>query len=858
MFGFLQSIASYFTGNKDTEDVYSILTDLANDNDKVTADDRPETDPFTNEKYVCLQRTGYIKCVSSDVYEIDGKYSFVSSVKYADNVKVSYTVYNDTQSNVRVSNVKVLTDSWDNEGHKCTTTKWCVRSLICKVIARENRDLMLSPGDLHLDLNTCATNFVPFVGDWLSVEAKCMIDEDVTDLSGKVLEIIEVKPLRNNIVSGVIRQWDAYKGEGTINTDVYFSNEALAFGYVPKVRDKVVTEVIESDHNRCTWRSLTIMPEDSSGENGSAIVQELYAEKITGIKRPVVASKVVFLQFDPSKDKVDFETYLENESDESVLLLRIDCFSVNEMAPVDKVENRVVASKEKLSVQFAFKYVNRQGACGFNIITYIFEDFKLTTNVFVDYNCNSQQNAGRNADVSKFELIRGQQVSVGPRFVEIPIPAYTVPQKLHHFVYERLKSKISKGLICEELDKMKPSLTLPLGFNTYEDKFHNLLHLNEISALIDMEQYNKDRACFVKDNEYLLLEVENLSERRPSLIIGDKIMASDPANKFVYEGFVHKVGAKHVHLKFAPKFHEMYSNEDYAVTVEISRNPIRKMHHAINLACRRLGKDFLFPTKVVGKEPQVKFAYDPYYDDPHSKMSNARLMQLLVKNQESRLQNERLPKLEWCNKALNYHQKEAVRNILLGEARPLPYIVFGPPGTGKTITLVEAVLQILLLMPQSRILLATPSNSASDLIATRLINSGRLKPGDLVRLVSHKLVLDDAVPVHLVPFAATLSNAREGTTRGARVLPNGLRLGCDSTILGQHRVTVGTCAALGGFLQHGVPRGHFTHVVVDEAGQATEPEIMIPVTFVDTASGQVILAGTRFCSFVPLFRSVDY
>ncbi len=46
------------------------------------------------------------------------------------------------------------------------------------------------------------------------------------------------------------------------------------------------------------------------------------------------------------------------------------------------------------------------------------------------------------------------------------------------------------------------------------------------------------------------------------------------------------------------------------------------------------------------------------------------------------------------DRQLNTEQRNAVASVLLGAGGPVPYALFGPPGTGKTVTLVECALQV--------------------------------------------------------------------------------------------------------------------------------------------------------------------
>ena len=59
----------------------------------------------------------------------------------------------------------------------------------------------------------------------------------------------------------------------------------------------------------------------------------------------------------------------------------------------------------------------------------------------------------------------------------------------------------------------------------------------------------------------------------------------------------------------------------------------------------------------------------------------------------------------------------------------------------------------------------------------------------------------------------------------------------------KYRVIVSTCFSASVPHGIGVPRGHFSHIFIDEAGQGTEPEIMISIKTMAGNDTNVVLSG---------------
>ncbi|KAK3269144.1 hypothetical protein CYMTET_22409 [Cymbomonas tetramitiformis] len=156
----------------------------------------------------------------------------------------------------------------------------------------------------------------------------------------------------------------------------------------------------------------------------------------------------------------------------------------------------------------------------------------------------------------------------------------------------------------------------------------------------------------------------------------------------------------------------------------------------------------------------------------------------------------------------------------------VPYIVFGPPGTGKTSTLVEFVLQAE--REGGRVLVAAHSNAAADEAAVRLLDRG-LPAERLFRALAFR-VRPAEVPGPLAPCTY-----HDGS---GYVLPPKLR-GDDEAVT----VVVATCAMAAKIAYKYKEAQAFTHAAVDEAGTAREPDTLCAMTGLLAPGYRLLLAG---------------
>ncbi|KAF9440154.1 hypothetical protein P691DRAFT_783172, partial [Macrolepiota fuliginosa MF-IS2] len=336
-----------------------------------------------------------------------------------------------------------------------------------------------------------------------------------------------------------------------------------------------------------------------------------------------------------------------------------------------------------------------------------------------------------------------------------------------------------------------------LGAETHGRHFKALLWIEEHKMEQDLEHYDMEGSKLNKYNKYYYLTVPGLAEKRPSVLIGDRILVRKNGDKrgHWHAGHVHVVQRYEVGLVFHESFRGWAPTQTYYVRFKLTRIPLQRQHQALDTVLTQ--SRILFPNS--------------------SHLPMAPIPKLL-----SKVFNKLI--------STNPAQLQAVTSIVLAVPGSLPFVIFGPPGTGKTITVVEAIAQLVWKDPNTRILACAPSNSAADIIASRL--SGILGPDQLFRMYAPSRG-EGQVPDNLKAYSYYRNN---GNLRPCFSVP-------PMEVMKRYRVIVSTLISASIAYGIGMPRGHFSHIFIDEAGQATEPETFVAIKTIADNSTNIVLSG---------------
>ncbi|CAM4596887.1 unnamed protein product [Leuciscus chuanchicus] len=819
-------------------------------------------------------RTGVVTHLCADYGLIDHAVYFTSKVVLGgvvlcvgDSVQ-ALAVREGAHGQWRALRVELQRDMWESGGSEALNQDSDKPRPLIGTVTSCDRDGGLINQTTFFPRSALCEGFEPMKGDW--VLAQYVVSPAECSSQAQA-----VSPLRYRRMDGV-SVTRTQGNSGVVEDSVFFSLESLMVpsGFRPARGDVVNVVVLESSQSLYCWRALCMTPVQHSPNPSELKMPDAEIHSLMENKGGLQVSQET--QFGPLLlgHRKELLIWIQNTGSESHRLKCCEfagwdsgqqfCLSsvslsngktqdmrasgsreIEDGEGEDSVETQAlwmleIEPREKVSVTIGCqaKTLGRSA----ELLLLHFSSFTIARRLEVLVSCAEEGLLKPSMPYTALTAVPAQPKPVQVLTVTAPpAPIRLTRRHLPNFLGQYAVPQALRDCVEAQKDVLvvQPALAEPLSLSSMLRRFSALLWLEELEAERELREFSLIGAILRKGAVNLHLEVPGLTEGRPNLFIGDKVVLKKPCSGGIvleYMSYITEISEDDVSLRVNADFQHGYLGEPLDVEFTFNRVTTRRCHCALEQV-RHFGDNILFPSMLAQQPPLWSGEWGPQEEEEHlpeeekdatqtingSSSLTAEMVSVATQTKtDLTLSAKHIPNPgQFFNVQLNSAQKEAIKQILSGECRPTPYILFGPPGTGKTITLIEAILQVHHRIPCSRVLVCTPSNSAADLVCTRLHQSGYLNTASLAR-VNATCRPEESMPEELRQYA---------------------RAGEDIRHASFHRIVVCTCSSAGMFYQIGLRIGHFTHVFVDEAGQATEPETLIPLSLLSEASGQIVLAG---------------
>eukprot|EP00980_Cylindrotheca_fusiformis_P025199 scaffold13271_cov110-Cylindrotheca_fusiformis.AAC.2 len=505
------------------------------------------------------------------------------------------------------------------------------------------------------------------------------------------------------------------------------------------------------------------------------------------------------------------------------------------------------------------------------LIHFVFDGFVIARGVTMS--CGHREMNDVLQPTAPFQRIKRKYVSyskketVGPPTQETQVGGSGGENPFKTLSQYMVPARIASSIREDSFDTMMESLAWKNtpshdSMEDYGMYWQQLLYASEHQMLRDIQLYDMDNVSLQREGRYFLFTVPGLAEGRPSVLRGDLVHIT--FKNSLYKGRVMFIRQLEVVMDLHPKFARDFnpSLDRVSVRFTFSRMILRTSHKACaDLAEAHLGTALIVPTRAHAAEIinsdenrvcpicllEIRgdgTSITMYCQGRCGSHFHEGCIQQWLQEQTTcpmcrdpwrggvttskrRKSSASVALAPWANRSLNEEQEAAVQRIANGGLRPLPYIIFGPPGTGKTTTVVETIYQ--LGKQRKKILLVAPSNDAADILVERL--SSYYPPTELRRILAYSRSIE-TLPTSIRSYASDGKDFSELVQE-----------------INSAQIVVSTVNLAARFSFWGISRGYFEVVCVDEAGHATEPEVVAVAASLlnfdeeNGPVGQLVLAG---------------